>query len=77
VETLWAFFSDPDNQRTLAMIGAGLAALAGGLWAVIKFFFPRSSGDKPAPSTSVTADRGGIAAGRDVNLADSPKKRRR
>ena len=74
-EPIWTFLSDPENQQTLAWLGGGLVVVTGGLWAVIKFFFPRFSGDKP--TTSISADRGGIAAGRDVNLAEPPRKRRR
>jgi hypothetical protein len=67
LEALWAFLSDPDNQQTLAWLGGGLVAVAGGLWAVIKFFFPRSSGGKPTSQT-ISADRGGIAASGNVSI---------
>jgi hypothetical protein len=71
LETLWAFLSDSDNQRTLAWLGGGLVVTAGGLWAVIKFFFPRSSGSPPSPSNVITADRGGIGAGGSVTVTKS------
>ena len=74
MHTLWAFLSDPANQQTLAWLGGGLVVAGGGILAGIKFILPRSSG-RSAPS--IKADRGGIAAGRDVNLAEPPKKRRR
>ncbi len=77
METLWAFLSDPDNQQTLAWLGGGLVVVAGGLWAFIKFFFARAAGSSTPPTPTISADRGGIAAGRDVNLAEPPQKRRR
>jgi hypothetical protein len=77
MEALWTFLSDQQNQETLAWLGGGLVVAAGGLWAAIRFFFPRSSGSSTPPSPSITADRGGIAVGRDVNLAEPPKTRRR
>ena len=74
METLWASLSDPDNQQTLAWLGGGLVVVAGGLWAVIKFKLSHSSGSsKP----SISADRGGIAAGRDVKIAGKHKRPRR
>jgi hypothetical protein len=77
LETLWAFLSDLDNQATLAWLGGGVVAISCGIWAVIKFFFPRGSGSSTPPTQTISADRGGIAAGRDVNVTDPPKKRRR
>ncbi|MGI3776479.1 MAG: hypothetical protein ACRYGC_04210 [Janthinobacterium lividum] len=61
---------DPGNQKTLAFFGGGLAVVIGGLWAAFKFFR-----QKPAtPSiTTVTADHGGMAAGRDVNATPPAK----
>lgn len=73
METLWAFLSDPDNQATLASLGGGLVVVAGGLWAVVKFLFPRSSGGKPTSQT-ISADRGGMAAGRDISITKPPEK---
>jgi tetratricopeptide (TPR) repeat protein len=67
VEAIWTFLSDPNNQQTLAWLGSGLVAVAGGLWVVIKFLFPRSSGSTP-PSQTISADRGGIAAGGNVAI---------
>jgi hypothetical protein len=76
LEALWAFLSDPDNQRTLAWLGGGFVAAAGGLWAVIKFIFPRRSGGTP-PTQTISADRGGIAAGRDVKITGQHNRPKR
>jgi hypothetical protein len=64
-------------QKTLGFVGGGIAAVAAGWWAVVKFMLGR-----PKPSTTITADRGGMAAGRDnihVNQMPPPPaaKRRR
>lgn len=74
METLWTFLSDPDNQQTLAWIGGGLAAVAVGIWAVVKVFLARRTTSAPPPSTSIKADRGGIAAGRDVKITERPER---
>jgi hypothetical protein len=68
LETLWAFLSNPDNQQTLAWLGGGLVVAAGGLWAAVKFFLPRSSGSNTPPSPTFSADRGGIAAAGSVAI---------
>ena len=78
---MWEWLSDPQVQKTLGWLGGGVAA---GWWAVVKFVLGR-----PKPSVTVTADRGGMAAsrdihggvsaGRDVNAVpppSTPKKRR-
>jgi hypothetical protein len=68
VEPIWTFLSDPNNQQTLAWLGGGLVVVAGGLWAVIKFLFHRSSGSGTPPSQTISADGGGIAAGGNVAI---------
>ena len=71
---MWSFLTDPQNQQTLSWIGGGLAVVCGGLWAVFRFALDRGRGGgssrsaaEPA-SPEVLADRGGIAAGRDVRI---------
>ncbi|MEZ5906525.1 MAG: hypothetical protein R3C69_15995 [Geminicoccaceae bacterium] len=72
----WAFLSDQANQRTLGWIGGEPVVLAGGLWAVIKFFMkPATSQKAPPERISVSADRGGVAGGRDVNIGSLPEAR--
>jgi hypothetical protein len=60
---LWAFVQDPANRVVLGWIGGGIAAVAVAAWAVIQFF---------AKKDGVRADRGSVAAGRDI--ANSPIK---
>jgi hypothetical protein len=71
VDDLWALLGDPRIQATLSWVGGGLAALAGGAWAVVKFLASQKSGGGAAPSAAsveAMADRGGVAAGRDVSV---------
>jgi tetratricopeptide (TPR) repeat protein len=66
---IWEFLSDPNTQKTLSWLGGGLVVLAGGIWAVIKLFVARGNADADdRPSVEVLADRGGIAAGGNVNI---------
>jgi hypothetical protein len=63
------WLADPENQKTLAFFGGALAAIAAAAWAVFKYF--RSSRDRSSdapPSQTITAHRGGIAAGRDAHV---------
>lgn len=65
------WLTDPDNQKMLALIGSGLAAIAATAWAVFKYFHSsrsNRSSDAPPPSQTVIADRGGVAAGRDAHV---------
>jgi len=72
MDDIWAFLSDSANQTTLTWLGGGLAIAAGGAWAVIRYFVGRPE-EQPAElsRSTVRAERGGIAAGRDVTLRSS------
>jgi hypothetical protein len=70
----WSFLTQPDNRETLSWLGGGLVVACGGLWVVLKFFLGRrggggagSSGGASSPAP-VSAQRGGVAAGRDVRI---------
>jgi hypothetical protein len=69
---IWSFLTQPDNRETLSWLGGGLVVACGGLWVVLKFLLGRgrsgggSSGS--ASSSPVSAQRGGVAAGRDVRI---------
>jgi hypothetical protein len=65
------WLTDPENQKTLALIGSGVAAIAAAAWAMFKYFHSsrsNRSNDASLSSQTVTADRGGIAAGRDAHV---------
>jgi hypothetical protein len=61
LDRFWDFLKDETNRNILGLIGTVIAALAAGIWAVIK---RREKG--PPPTPSVTADHGSVAAGRDI-----------
>ncbi len=63
--SLWSFLSVPRNQKTLAWLGGGLVVAAGGIWAVVTYFWPHHEAELP-PQTVVCA-QAGIAAGRDAS----------
>jgi tetratricopeptide (TPR) repeat protein len=42
---LWDFLKDPGNQQVITWLGGGIAAIAGGIWVVIKFFAERKNTD--------------------------------
>ena len=69
---MWAWLADPATQKTLGFLGGGIAALAAAAWAVFKFVFK-----KPRSVTTITADRGSQAAGRDINAPLPPSATRR
>jgi hypothetical protein len=62
---IWHFISSPANQATLTWIGGGFVLVAGGAWAVIKFFAAKGPLDSPRAPT-VSASSGGVAAGGDI-----------
>jgi tetratricopeptide (TPR) repeat protein len=62
---IWQFLREPANLAVLGSIGAGIAAIATGAWAVFTFFAKKKEKGPSAPS--VKADRGSVAAGRDIN----------
>jgi hypothetical protein len=52
--SVWLFLKDPANLTVLGSIGAGIAAVAGGAWAVFTFFAKKGEKGPPAPQPSTT-----------------------
>jgi hypothetical protein len=75
LSSIWNFLKD--NQAVLSWIGGGIAAVAGGIWAVVKFM--AKNGDQKPSKPGVSADHGSMAAGRDisVNARGSSKRSKR
>jgi len=68
MQELWAFVVD--NRETFTWLGGGIAAAAGGIWAVIKHYFPEAKAKKSASPTSTVRMSGtGIASGRDIYIS--------
>ncbi len=62
LDVVWAFLKEPANREALGWVGAGIVAVAGGLWAVVRFY---SKKDKAGSTPSVRADGKSVAIGRD------------
>jgi hypothetical protein len=59
---IWAFLQDESNRAMLGWIGGGIVAVAGGLWAVVKFYAKEG---EASPTPGVRSDRGSAAIGGD------------
>jgi hypothetical protein len=59
---VWSFLQDENNRTVLAWLGGGIAMLAGGVWTVYQFVYRKKRRKHP----TVSARRGGVAAGRDI-----------
>jgi tetratricopeptide (TPR) repeat protein len=77
---LWDFLKDSDNQKVIGWLCGRIAAVAGGLWVVLKFFAERKkTAEKNGDDTTVTQTGQGAASGRDttfkgpVTFAPSPE----
>jgi hypothetical protein len=66
LSSIWDFLKDASNQAVLSWIGGGIAVIAGGIWAVMKFM-AKTRDQKPS-KPSVSADHGSMAAGRDIRV---------
>ena len=68
---IWSFLRDESNRAVFAWAGGGIVVLAGGIWAVLKFFLERDKSEagsksEPPATPTVTASHGGVAAGHDI-----------
>jgi hypothetical protein len=69
---MWSWLSDPNNQKTLAFLGGGIAAFAGAAWTVFT-----SLRKKRSSVITVTADHRSMAAGHDLQAItplDPPRR---
>jgi hypothetical protein len=64
ITEIWSFLQDESNRTVLGWIGGGAVAVAGAIWAVVKFILSR--GKRTSVLVSVKAAHGSIAAGRDI-----------
>ncbi len=65
----WRFIKDDKNQKTLAFIGAGIAAVVVAGWQAYMHFAP--SGSAEQPSSAVTASGGGVASGGNTHITQT------
>jgi hypothetical protein len=64
LSSIWDFLKDGSNQAVLSWIGGGIAAVAAGIWAIVKLMAKK--GDQKPLQPSVSADRGSVASGGDI-----------
>src|SRR5262245_57826936 len=60
---IWTFFRDKKNREIVSWFGAGLFALAAGVWALFVYFFPHHEKPGAPTTTTVTQPGTGIASG--------------
>jgi hypothetical protein len=70
LSSIWDFLKDADNRALLGWIGGGIVVVGTGIWAVVKFMAKKPS--KPG----VHADRGSMAAGRDISIDAGDRSKR-
>lgn len=65
---LWEALSNPETREVVAWIGGGLCVAVSALWTAYLRLGARPASAEPPPpiTTSASADRSGLAAGRDV-----------
>ena len=64
---VWSFLEQKRNREILGWAGGGAMIVAAGLWAVITYLYPSSSGSSAKPSMSVEANCGSVAVGGNVS----------
>jgi len=65
----WRFLKNETNQKTLAFIGGGIAAVVIGGWQFYTHFAQPTPADKPAPV--VTVNGGGVGSGGNLNITQT------
>ena len=66
---MWVWLKRSTNQKTLALIGSGIAAVAIAVWTVYAHFYP----NKPGGSTPSVQVEGGVGAGGDISVGGDIK----
>jgi hypothetical protein len=71
MDQLWTFLQAEENRAVLAFMGAGVVALSGAVWAILKrrSDLKLRAPDAPAPrieATPVPNIEGSVVAGRDI-----------
>jgi len=72
VRAWWTWLLDKEHRAAVGFVGAGIAAVAAAGSAVFVHFGEQAGTASSPPSVSVSADRGGIGAGRDVAVKAEP-----
>lgn len=62
---IWEFLKDETNRAVLGVVGGAIVAVAAGIAWVVRTFFNKKS-ESSCATSRVSADRGGVAAGRDI-----------
>jgi hypothetical protein len=62
LDAFWTFLKDPTNREVLGWLGAGIVAVACGLWAIVRFY---SKKDEGGSRPSIRAKSKSVAIGRD------------
>jgi hypothetical protein len=66
MQKLWDFVVE--NRETLTWLGGGVVAVAGGIWAIIKHFFPSEPRKQLPAGPTVSLSGAGIASGGDTHV---------
>ena len=60
--SVWPFLKDPANVAVLGSIGAGIAVIAAGAWAVFTYFDKKKEKGPSAPSVIINLDAAAVVA---------------
>src|SRR6516225_2277576 len=63
MNAFWAFLMDSTNRQVLSWVSIGIVVVAGGLWAVVKFYYKKHDAHS---TTNATATNHSVAIARDV-----------
>jgi site-specific DNA recombinase len=72
--SLWAFLKDENNQRTLGWLGAGAVVVAGGLWALVTYFWPHHDIEAASPAVVCARRQGDFVPIRGGAIANQKRR---